>query len=72
MHIYTAKIQRATKYKCDAGFVIKIKPRKLLWCWNCNKRAWAQNMVVQTYYDGDRFYHVKCPKKKTGSKPEGK
>lgn len=56
MHIYRATGQRATRYKCDAGFVIKNKPRSLIRCMECNKLRWAKKMVVQSYYDGDRFF----------------
>lgn len=56
MHIFTAGNQPATRYKTDFGFWMTIKPTRLLWCWNCDKRRQAKNLVVQSYYDGDRFF----------------
>jgi hypothetical protein len=56
MHIYRAPGQPATRYKIDLGIWIKHKPTKVIMCGNCLKRRQAKNLVVQCYYDGDRFY----------------
>jgi len=56
MHIFTATKQKATSYKCDAGFRVKFKPRKLIYCDMCKERRWAKNLSVKSYYDGDRFF----------------
>lgn len=54
--IFRAKAQPATRYRCDVGFWIKNKTRSLARCWNCRKLRWCANLVVQSYYDGDRFF----------------
>ena len=56
MHIFTAKLQSATNYKCDAGFNVSWAKHKLLTCDNCRKKRRAKYLVVQSYYDGDRFF----------------
>lgn len=56
IHVFRAGYQPAIKYRCDAGFWIKIKPTQKLKCFDCNKVRWAKNLVVQSHYDGDRFF----------------
>jgi hypothetical protein len=69
MHIFRSTEQSACRYWHDAGFWVTFKPTKLLWCWNCEKRRQAKNLIVQTYYDGDRFFcKGGCQKKPTGKK----
>jgi hypothetical protein len=54
-HIYTTKMQKATRFKVDLGKLgrrwIKTPGNRLLWTWCCNKRRPAKNLVVQAYYD---------------------
>lgn len=59
IHVFAEREQKATSYKCNAGFRVRFKPRKLLFCDNCGKQRWAKNLTVQSYYDGDRFFCIK-------------
>lgn len=59
MHIYRTKEQKATRYKCDAGFVVRYSPTATLWANCCRRLRWAKNLTVQSYYDGDRFFCIK-------------
>jgi hypothetical protein len=56
IHIFRANAQPATRYKTEFGFWMRFKPTQLLSCWNCERRRQAKNLVVQSYYDGDRFF----------------
>lgn len=56
LHVFRAKDQSATRYRCGAGFTIKNKPTSLFWCYGCGRRRQAKNLRVQSYYDGDRFF----------------
>jgi len=79
VHIFTTKFQPAMRYTVnvcldpDDSFVVKNPPRRLFWCFRCGRRRWAQNMVVQVYYDGCYFWcrdtaACKAYKKKQGQK----
>lgn len=62
IHIYTASSQKATRYKISGmNLWIKNKPRAVFRCWNCGKRRQARNLMVQSYYDVDRFFCKECP-----------
>lgn len=56
IHIFDVNSQSAVKYKCDAGFIIKNKPLSLFFCYNCRKKRRAINLIVKSFYDGDRFF----------------
>jgi hypothetical protein len=60
LHVYTARVQRATHYIDDVlpnvRFRVRHKPRELLWCQKCRKRRWAKYLTVQVYYDATFFW----------------
>jgi hypothetical protein len=58
-HIYRVLEQPATRYE-DPNLPwrwatiprwLKFKPREVLRCWSCGARRYAENLVVQVYYD---------------------
>jgi len=51
VHIYLAESQPATKWRDALGGWHKMKKRHLGFCWNCKRRRWAQNLIIQAYYD---------------------
>lgn len=56
LHIYSARMQPATKVYFGPELGIKpfwsvCKPNRLMWCWRCNMRRPAKNLVTQVYYD---------------------
>lgn len=60
MHVYTAKKQPATRYKVDLGkgfkpLVVRLHRQCHVWCQCCRSLRWAQNCVVQVYYDKTDF-----------------
>ena len=57
VHIYTVTKHPATRFRVPDfhGWVRNAK-RRLLWCRSCERQRWAQNLVVQAYYDDVRFY----------------
>ena len=61
MHIYTARSQRATKYRVPLGmrsYWSKNPPNRLCWARCCDKRRPAKNLVVQVFYDDIRFFCI--------------
>jgi hypothetical protein len=59
IHIYTAALQPATGFQ-DTSFDPPTQHSysggRLLWCECCGKRHPARDVVVQTFYDGWRFW----------------
>lgn len=56
LHVYVSRSQPTTRvyFGPELGikpFWIKNKPNRLLWCWRCNMRRPAKNLVTQVYYD---------------------
>ena len=58
VHVLTAAMQPATRYRVggiDMTIWIRHSPRQPLFARCCKRRRIAKNLVVQSYYDGDRF-----------------
>ena len=59
LHIYRCAQQPATGFtdhSFDPPHTHAYAPRRLLWAECCGKRHRAENIVVQCYYDGWRFW----------------
>jgi len=59
IHIYTARLQPATRYVAIAGsrtFAVKNSPRKLLRTTCCKRLRIAANCVAQCFYDDERYF----------------
>lgn len=63
VHLFTAASQPATRFTnphlSEPGKrrrFYQFNRRAQLWCWRCDKRRWAANLVVHVYYDSTRFY----------------
>ena len=59
VHIYTAPMQPATRFvdrNGDKPLWFRNKTHRLLWTGCCHKRRWAKYVLVQTFYDGLRFW----------------
>lgn len=60
-HIYTAPMQKATRFRIDLGehrrgHWIKFAPGQLLPTTCCEKRRPAKNLHVQIFYDSHNFF----------------
>lgn len=69
IHIFSAENQPATDftdYTFDPPARYTSSPRAMAWCWRCRKRHRRENMVVQCFYDGWRFFckDKNCKRKK--------
>lgn len=52
IHIYTAPLQPATKYRVPGiKRWFRASPCALLWCRCCKRRRRARNVQIQIYYD---------------------
>lgn len=59
VHIYTAKLQPATRFKDDTGartFWIRNPGNRLKLTACCHERRPAKNLLVQVYYDRNYFW----------------
>ena len=59
IHIYRASDQPATRWvdnHTDREIVFTLKPNRLVWCYNCNRRRPAKNCIVHSYYDATYFF----------------
>jgi hypothetical protein len=55
LHIFTAPLQPATKYRVEFeegwGHTFRNRKRRTIWTSCCNRRRWAENLYIQVYYD---------------------
>jgi len=59
VHLYRAPSQPAHRFVVDVGegrHWFRYPKRSLVRCQNCHKLRWAQNCVVQVYYDGAYYF----------------
>lgn len=59
VHIYRERDQPATcwhDYHSGKRMTFRVPANRLLWCWHCNKRRPAKNLVVHAYYDCTMFF----------------
>jgi hypothetical protein len=59
VHVFRAPNQPATRYFIAFGSHrswVRIQRRALVHCLKCSRRRWAQNCVVQVYYDSVRYF----------------
>jgi len=58
-HVYTAPLQPATDFvdhTFDKPLRIRLKKRTLRHCYGCGRRRRAENLKVQVFYDGIRYW----------------
>jgi len=58
-HIFTAPMQPATNFVDDCSgerIRIRLPKRALRRCYGCGKRRRAENLKVQGFYDGIRYW----------------
>lgn len=59
IHVYTAEMQPATNYvdrTLERALGFRCANRRLRWAWCCRKKRWAQNLLIQVYYDDRRYW----------------
>mgnify|MGYP001617868322 CR=1 FL=1 len=59
VHIFRAPDQPAHRFVIDFGdgrHWFRAPKRKLVPCYKCRERRWAQNCTVQVYYDSLRYF----------------
>ena len=59
LHIYTAPMQPATRFKDDVGeraFWIRNPGNRLRYAYCCGKYRPAKNLLVQVYYDAIDYW----------------
>lgn len=59
VHVHTAQFQPATRQVIGGlsikPFVLRVKPRSLVWCSCCERKRIAANARAQVYYDMTRY-----------------
>jgi hypothetical protein len=60
IHIYTAPLQPATRYRVDVGdvkpFWCRVSPFKRGQCFECGRVRQARNLSVQVFYDNIKVF----------------